>query len=60
MDDEDAYWFNTTTGSVEHGRVSPSVDRIGPFATAEEASHAWEIVRKRARAWAEEERRESE
>jgi hypothetical protein len=43
---------------VEHGYVSPHVDRAGPFDTAEEAARAPEIIRERSRAWADEERRE--
>lgn len=49
------YWFNLTTGEVEFGMQSPSVERAGPFDTAEEAAQAPEIIRQRARAWAEEE-----
>ena len=37
---------------------SPSVDRAGPFDTAEEAARAPEVIRERSRAWAEEEARE--
>ena len=57
-DDGEQYWYNLTTGEVERGFVSPHVDRAGPFATAEEAARAPEIIRERSRAWAEEERRE--
>jgi hypothetical protein len=58
-DSEKKYWYNLTTGKVEHGFVSPHVDRAGPFDTAEEAARAPEIIRERSRAWAEEERRDS-
>lgn len=58
--DDKRYWYNLTTGQVEHGFESPSVDRAGPFDTAEEAARAPEIIRERSRAWAEEERREDE
>jgi len=57
--DSKKYWYNLETGEVEHGYVSPSIDRAGPFETAEEAARAPEIIRERSRAWAEEERRES-
>lgn len=48
------YWYNLKTGDVEHGYVSPSVDRVGPFDTAEEASHAPERLAENSRKWAEE------
>lgn len=53
-DPAETYWFNTRTGEVEDGPQSLSVDRVGPFATREEAAHANEIVAERARKWAEE------
>jgi len=56
--DSKKYWYNLTTGEVEHGFVSPHVDRAGPFDTAEEAARAPEIIRERSRAWAEEDRRD--
>lgn len=52
------YWFNLTTGQVEKGFESPAVDRAGPFDTAEEAAGAPELMKRRSRAWAEEEARE--
>ncbi|GAA3209230.1 SPOR domain-containing protein [Microbacterium terregens] len=58
--DDKRYWYNLTTGEVEQGYVSPSVDRAGPFDTAEEAARAPEIIRERSRTWAEEEQREDE
>lgn len=57
MSDEKKYWYNLTTGEVEFGLESPAVDRAGPFATAEEAARAPEVIRERSRAWAEEEAR---
>jgi hypothetical protein len=56
--DSDKYWYNLTTGQVEHGFESPAVDRAGPFNTAEEAARAPEVIRERARAWAEDEARD--
>lgn len=53
-DPEETYWFNTRTGKVERGPQSLAVDRIGPFATREEAERANEIVAERARAWRDE------
>jgi len=58
--DSEKFWYNLKTGEVEHGYVSASVDRAGPFDTAEEAANAPETIRQRSRAWAEEERREDE
>jgi len=55
---EKRYWFNTKTKSVEEGPKSLGLDRIGPFATYQEAIRAEEIVRERARAIAQEEERE--
>lgn len=56
--DSEKYWYNLTTGEVEHGFVSAHVDRAGPFDSAEEAARAPEIIKERSRAWAEEEHRE--
>lgn len=53
-DPSETYWYNTRTGEVEEGPQSLSVDRVGPFATREEAANANEIVAERARKWAEE------
>ncbi|MGO1837974.1 MAG: SPOR domain-containing protein [Candidatus Microbacterium stercoravium] len=56
----DGYWYNLRTGEVEHGPESPSLDRAGPFETADEAARAPEILRERSKAWEEDERREEE
>lgn len=56
MSDGDAkYWYNSETGQVEFGMISPSVDRVGPFDTEAEAARAPEVLKERSRAWAEEE-----
>ncbi|WP_395243214.1 SPOR domain-containing protein [Agromyces sp. MMS24-K17] len=52
-DIEHAYWYNMRTGEVEHGFQSPSVDRVGPFATRAEAEHALEKLRENSAKWAE-------
>jgi hypothetical protein len=52
------YWFNTRTNAVEEGRLSLSIDRLGPFATKEEAARAPEIVAERARKIREEDERD--
>lgn len=45
---KDEYWFNTKTQEVEIGKQSLSLDRIGPFATFDEAKSAPQIIAKRA------------
>ncbi|MBW4042331.1 MAG: SPOR domain-containing protein [Acidobacteria bacterium] len=40
MADDDQWWYNTTTGEVEHGAQSPWSDRAGPYRTREEAEGA--------------------
>lgn len=57
-DPQETYWYNTRTGEVEDGPQSLSKDRIGPFASREEASRAPEVVEERAREWAAEDARE--
>lgn len=54
-DGDHKYWYNSETGEVEFGMISPSIDRIGPFDTEAEARRAPEVVKERSRAWAEEE-----
>lgn len=54
-DGDHKYWYNSETGQVEFGMISPSADRVGPFDTAAEASRAPEVLKERSRAWAEEE-----
>jgi hypothetical protein len=53
-DGDNKYWFNSSTGEVEFGMQSPSIDRIGPFDTAEEAARAPEVLQERSRIWADE------
>ena len=44
------FWFNMVTRQVEEGKVSPGADRMGPYASAEEAAQAFEIARERTEA----------
>jgi hypothetical protein len=44
------YWFNTKTNEVEIGKQSLSLDRLGPFASFEEARDALKIIARRAEA----------
>ncbi|WP_111720104.1 SPOR domain-containing protein [Homoserinimonas sp. OAct 916] len=53
IETDEKYWYNLVTGEVEHGRMSPSVDRAGPFATRAEAEHGLEVLRANSRKWAE-------
>lgn len=46
---EKRFWFNTRTRQVEEGPKSLGLDRIGPFASFEEALRAEEIVNERAK-----------
>jgi len=55
---ERRYWYNMRTGEVEHGLLSPSVDRVGPFDTAEEAARALETLRENSARWAAEDAEE--
>lgn len=57
--DQPEFYYNSRTGEVEQGKVSPAPERIGPFATAEEAAHANEKLAANAREWAAEEAREA-
>ena len=54
-DIEHAYWYNMRTGQVEHGLLSPSADRVGPFDTREAAEHALDKLRENSERWAAEE-----
>ncbi|WKD57298.1 hypothetical protein CAPI_03700 [Corynebacterium capitovis DSM 44611] len=37
---EEQFYFNPATGEVTEGRESAWTDRMGPYATREEAEHA--------------------
>jgi hypothetical protein len=52
---ERKYWYNSNSGEVEYGYISPAVDRIGPFDTEQQAAHALQTLRERSEAWAVEE-----
>lgn len=56
---EEHWWFNTKTQKAEFGRLTGSLNRIGPFATEEEAKRALEVALERARQWRAEEESES-
>jgi len=54
-DGEHSYWYNSRTGAVEYGLESPSLVRVGPFSTREEAERAPEVLRANSERWAAEE-----
>ncbi len=51
MSDDDAWWYCLTHNTVEHGAGCPGKDRLGPYATKEEAENALELVRERNQEW---------
>ena len=59
MDDAREFYFNISTGEVEEGKVSSWANRMGPYATREEAAHALERAAQRSEAWDEEDEREA-
>jgi len=48
---ESQYWYNTATHEVEQGMQSPNRDRVGPFATREDAQHALDRIRANNERW---------
>jgi hypothetical protein len=51
MDDDDAWWYCLRHNEVEHGAGCPGKDRLGPYATKEEAENALELVKERNQEW---------
>ncbi|MBT5089269.1 MAG: SPOR domain-containing protein [Micrococcales bacterium] len=60
MNDKPQYWLNLKTNQVEIGFQSLSIDRIGPFDSAEDAARGKEILAARAKQMREEEQRDWE
>jgi hypothetical protein len=60
LEEREQYWYNTQTGEVEKGAQSLALDRVGPFATADEAARALDIVRERSEQWAAEDAEEEQ
>lgn len=50
------WYFNMVTGEPELGPLSPVDQRMGPYASKQDALDAWEIVKKRNKAWDDQER----
>jgi hypothetical protein len=59
LDEVPDFWFNLKTQSVERGLLSAAPFRIGPFRTESEAANALEIIRQKAKAWQEEDEKDS-
>jgi len=49
--DDDLYWWCIKDRTVEQGPVCPGQDRLGPYATALEASRAVEHAQARTDDW---------
>lgn len=45
------FYLNTRTGEVEEGKVSGSLNRMGPYPTREAATEAYERAADRNEAW---------
>jgi len=50
-DDDHAWWFCLKHMRVEHGAGCPDKDRMGPYATQNEAAGALAKARERNEAW---------
>ena len=51
LDPTHAYYYNTRTGEVEQGYASSWSDRMGPYATREEAENALALADRRNASW---------
>jgi hypothetical protein len=51
MDEDQGWWYCLTHRTVEHGPGCPNKERLGPFATEQEAAHALDKVRQRNEDW---------
>ncbi len=45
------WWYNLRTQQVEPDDGGPNAERLGPFDTKEEATHALELAAKRNEEW---------
>lgn len=54
------YYFNTKTGQVSKGGLFSWWNKMGPYDTAEEASHALQTAQARTEKWDNEDERERE
>ena len=51
MNDDQSWWYCVRHRTVEQGAGCPGKDRLGPYATREEAEHALDTVRRRNQDW---------
>lgn len=51
VDGAEQWWFNLITQKVEQGSGAPNRERLGPYASKEEAEKALERARERSEAW---------
>jgi hypothetical protein len=51
MNEDQSWWYCLTHQTVEHGAGCPNKERLGPFATKDEAAHALDTVRRRNQEW---------
>ncbi|RHA37527.1 SPOR domain-containing protein [Cellulomonas rhizosphaerae] len=49
------FWFNTETHEVEEGRTSDWSKLMGPYGSRDEAAHALDKAKARAKEWEAEE-----
>jgi hypothetical protein len=51
MSDDQRWWYCLRHHTVEPEAGCPGKDRLGPYATREEAEHALDTVRRRNEEW---------
>ena len=51
MNEDQSWWYCLKHGNVEQGPGCPGKDRLGPYASREEAEHALDRVRERNQEW---------
>lgn len=51
MDAEHQWWYNLNSGEAEFGPGAPNSERLGPYATQQEAQHALELAHERSEQW---------
>ena len=56
MTEPQEWYYNTVTGEVELGPQSPMQNRLGPYATREDAEKALEIAKTRNKTWEDQDR----